>query len=1088
MMKEGKGHSVVWVFIGLVSCFILTLPHTALAEDLGHAVIEGHVVDANGDAIAGAVITAREQQTGFKRSTTTDRSGRYRFVALPPGAYVVRAAFAGFNTWEYTNINVRSGQTMRRDFRLEPGRIVETIDVRGNDLLAVDTSRTVVGLTLSSDEIEDVPLNGRDPLDLVYLLASTQAPPFETLDLGDPATRDSMASSPQEAALFSVSGGRAYSNNITIDGFDNNDDRLARERTRLSLEAIEEVQIITNQFAAEYGRASGGRINFRTRGGSNYFHGAAFYSFQDESVNANSFFRNARGQSRLPFQRRETGGRFSGPLRRDRLFFFGAYERRDEPDTDAIFALLPVNSQLNPRYPLEQAPTGRPFVRDGVEVALFEDDVRASGQRSFVFGRLDYQPTSRHTLFLRFDQMWSDRLRSREQGATLRSALQNRQRNSSATSLQHNWELSANTINQLRFQYSALRPRQTQSDLRPGVIVGNSHGLDFTTFGEFANGFITGASSFPEMRAERRFQFADALSWRRGAHSLKFGADVMHLRSATTQLHLFYGFYNFPSFGEFAASRPSRFRQRIGEPEQLILNNIIGVFAQDEWRWRPNFTLSFGLRYDTETLLKQDKTNFGPRLAFAWDPFRSGKTALRGGFGVFYNRVLLRSFEDFAVESRILEVDLGDAPGATGPIEAIQRISGFPHVFPHDSQDPVLAGLIRPILDTRSLSPGLRLPYSVQASLGVEREISKNFVVEVNYVFNRTLRLWRDQNINAPIPPPGGLIEFLLCPPLGYPGIVVLADGRTAFDNRARQITNVNMGFVQFDLSDQRFRDVGRGTSGTRIFGLNALPSSTSTTNPIFAALNAVRHWRPNPMLGEIEQLVSDGRAIYHGLSIGLSKRFSRESYLSLSYTLSKLIDDVTLNTHSPMDEFNFRLERSLGTTDARHRFVLRGRGTLPSFLGRFEISPILAIVSGRPFNITTNGQDRNLNDNFTDRPHFHGTAPIRFIPPGDTAASEAAAALFTLSTIGSNGTLGRNAGRGPSNAWLNVRVSRRFQLTERGRLRPWVDVYNAFNRANFIMNSFYGPLDTRFQQSVFLQPRGSRKPRTIELGMRLEF
>jgi hypothetical protein len=1071
--------------LGLIVATSLLAGTSALAGDL--TVIEGRVVDVKGDVVAGATITVRAERSSRSRTAVTNRSGWYRVINLPPGKYTIQARLHGFAPAESTNVEVKSGQTLRHDFRLEPAKIVESIEVRHTRPPLPDARHATVGTALSSEAIESVPLNGRGALDLVHLTAGAQLPPHEMSDLGDPATRDSLKETPQEAGLVSLAGGRAHSVNVTVDGLDNNDDRLGRERARPGLEMIQEVQIITNHFAAEHGRASGGRINFRTRHGGNSFHSAAFYDFQDESLNANSFFRNARSQSRLPFQRRELGGRFGGPVRRNRLFFFGAFERRDEPDTDAILALLPVSSQANPSYVLDETPTGKPFERDGIQVARFEDDVSAPGEWSHFSGRVDANWRTNHDLFFRFDHTMTDRLRARNQGATLRSGLLNWQRNSNAFAVQDNWVLSATVINQARFQYSTLTPRHTQSDLRPGVIVGNASGLNFSTFGEFANGFIAGAGGFPETRDERRWQLADALSWTRGRHQMKFGADLMRLRSTTSQLGLYFGFYNFSNFGEFVESTPSRFRQRIGEPQQPITNDILGFFGQDEWRVRPSLMLSFGLRYDRETL-GRDNNNLGPRLAFAWAPRGSDRTVLRGGFGVFYDRVLLRTFEDFAVESRLFEIDLGSFPGATGSLEALNRIGSFPNIFPNDPTNPLLSDVARPILDTRRISPDLQIPYSLQARFGIEREISKSLTVEVNYLFNRGVRLWRGRNINAPIPPPGGFIEFLLNPPANYPGVVVLPDGSTAFDNRSRQITNVSQGYVRFDLSDQRYRDIGRGTSGVRVFGINALPGSSATTNPIFAALNAVRYLRPSPALGEIEQLQSDGRAIYHGLDVRLTKRFGKEAYFDISYTFSKLIDDVTLTTHSPMDEFNYELERSLGLTDARHRFVLRGRVTLPRWIGRLEMSPLLTMVSGRPFNITTNGQDRNLTDTFTDRPHFIGTGPIRFVAPGDAANSEAMARLFVLPTIGASGTLGRNVGQGPANRWLNVQLARRFQLSDRLRLKPWVNVYNVFNTANFIMNGFYGPLDERQDQSVFLQPRAARKPRTIELGIRLEF
>src|SRR5439155_15675403 len=176
-------------------------------------------------------------------------------------------------------------------------------------------------------EIESLPVNSRSPIDLILTLGGVSAEPLSTPDLAE--DRTSARSSPEEAGNFSLSGGPAYSNNITINGLDNNDDRAARERFQPSVEAVEEVQIITNQFSAEYGRASGGRINIRTRGGSNKYHGRGFYFFRDDWLNANTFNNNRIGVSRLPFTEHDPGFTFSGPLTLPKFFGPLSYDGRN---------------------------------------------------------------------------------------------------------------------------------------------------------------------------------------------------------------------------------------------------------------------------------------------------------------------------------------------------------------------------------------------------------------------------------------------------------------------------------------------------------------------------------------------------------------------------------------------------------------------------------------------------------------------------------------------------------------------------------------------------------------------------------------
>ena len=220
----------------------------------------------------------------------------------------------------------------------------------------VDTNRTVVGDTITQRELEELPVINRDPLQLVFLLGGVTEAPLSTSELADEGRGVFLRGTPEEAGSFSLTGAPATSNNITIDGLDNNDDRSARERISLNVDSIAEVQIITNQYAAEYGRASGGRINIRTRAAPIAFTATRPFYFGDESLNANTYFRNARGLGRVPQQQRRTGGVLSGPIRRQKDLFAG-YERFDLPDFTEI---RPLYRSLSIRCSRSQSPINRP--------------------------------------------------------------------------------------------------------------------------------------------------------------------------------------------------------------------------------------------------------------------------------------------------------------------------------------------------------------------------------------------------------------------------------------------------------------------------------------------------------------------------------------------------------------------------------------------------------------------------------------------------------------------------------------------------------------------------------------------------------
>src|SRR5712692_3933787 len=317
--------------LALLLTLLSISPPQIHAQDLDNATIAGRVIDQNSAVIPGATVTATLVKTKVERTVVTDGDGHYKLIKLEPGVYNIKASFTNFATEEKTELTTVAGQNVQLDFTLKPaGVAAETVVVSAAEAPQVDTSRTVVGGTVTTHEIESLPVNSRSPIDLIFTLGGVSEEPLSTRDLAE--DRTSARSSPEEAGNFSLSGGAAYSNNITIDGLDNNDDRAARERFTPSIEAIDEVQIIRNQFAAEYGRASGGRVNLRTRGGSNKFRGRGFYFFRDESLNANTWKNNSLGLPRLPLQEHDPGFTLSGPVMipkiyngRSRTFFFSAF-------------------------------------------------------------------------------------------------------------------------------------------------------------------------------------------------------------------------------------------------------------------------------------------------------------------------------------------------------------------------------------------------------------------------------------------------------------------------------------------------------------------------------------------------------------------------------------------------------------------------------------------------------------------------------------------------------------------------------------------------------------------------------------------
>jgi hypothetical protein len=1140
----------------LVFQLSITLTTTAaFAQDLDDANIAGRVVDQNGASVVGAKVSVRHVATGVERLAAVDEDGRYRLVELAPGAYTARASAGGFASEERAGIEASAGQSVRLDFTLRPAGVsAEQVVASVAAGTSVDTTRTIVGGTLSRAETETLPLGSRAPLDLIHTLGGVTEEPLSTRDLAEDRNR-TPARTPEEAGTFALSGGAAYSNNITIDGLDNNDDRAARERFQPSIEAVEEVQVITNQFSAEYGRASGGRVNLRTRSGTRGFRGRAFYFFRDESLNANTHANNARGLKRLPLQEHNFGFTLGGALRspaqlfgaprvtdgaraerpRDSLrvrksvarhmresvarqprhFFFIAEESHTVLDSTVIDTLVPVLT--NPRFPLP-APTtlsGRrteaahtDAAHTAAELAPFVAEISTPLRASNLTTRTDHNFTDGHSGTFLYQRGRSRNLRQFGGGSRLADALQGRTRRSDALSYTDNFVFTPRFFNQLRAQVSRLAPavKTEVSAARPVVLINIEDPLAPGETLNRSGTLVAGASSAGASdRRETRVQVQDTFTILRGAHTFKLGGDVQRIRSIFIDLADASGTFDFASAADFLANAPERFRRRFNnESEQK--NLYAGLFAQLEWHARPNLTVTYGLRYENESILR-DRNNFAPRAAVAYDPFRSGKTVVRAGAGLFYGRALLRTIDDFTLGGRrvFFDTDALRNPASGRLMTDSERRAfiaanlSFPSALNVDSPLVKQFGTLQTNF-TRRLDPRLRIPESYQMNAGFERELARGFVVEANYTFNRGIHLWREFNANAPRLPQGykDFTAYLLARDF--------ANFRAADGTRPLYNAQSAGELVRFTLSpagaanpDAVARVLDFGVPVT-VFNLDTFSAGSA----LAAARGALNDLRPDPTRGQIEQLASIGNSFYHGLTVEARGRLApREAggfnlSLRAAYTLSRLIDDGVVNTSSALVAGDFGGERAASLLDRRHRFVLSGTLSAPRRLGGLRFATILRLSTGAPFNVSLGGADRNLDDVGNDRPVFNGDPRlIRSRRPGEPL-DPALAAAFSLPTIGRVGNLPRNAGRGPAFFTFDINITREFRLSERLRLRPNIEIDNPLNKtvytfgAEFINFNALRPAASAEQRRAFLDsvlvPTRTLRPRSIRVGLKFDF
>lgn len=1028
------------------------------ADDLDNVIFEGVVRDAAGGLIAGAKVTAIHTATGVERTTASNIEGRFRIVVSSPGEYRLRVLAIGFKEELSDETTVTSGRTVAMEFELAAAGINEAISVTASTPALVDTNRTVAGDTITQRELEYLPIANRDPLQLVFLLGGVAEPPLSTTELAEEGRGTFLRGTPEEAGSFSLTGAPATSNNITIDGLDNNDDRSARERISLNVESIAELQVITNQYAAEYGRASGGRINIRTRSGSNSYRGDAYAYFNDESLDANTFFRNARGLGRVPRQQRREGGVLQGPIQKQKAFFLVSYERVDIPDSVEINALVPVTT--NPLFVLPK-PNGAPA--PGGDVGPFIQDLFTPETNNILNARADFNLSQSHNTAIRFDLAVGGDKRGFPGGARLPETVLIEGRNSDSISASDYLTVGNHIINQARIQYSRLLPRN-QAGIDSVSVVIKSPRLT-------AGGF-TGSDGSPAFaREERRFQIQDNISLSGGPHLLKTGADVQLVRSTFSNLFATSGEYTFDGVADFLQNSPSRFIQRFNTASK-VANNVAGIFIQDEWKIIPNVTLTFGLRWDNESAL-DDRTNFSPRIAVAWDPFggkllrkfprlaEPGKTVIRAGFGLFYNRVLLRTIDDFSLGRTTTIVDSDLNPKVLNNIH-----------FPQALTDQVLINRFG-VAETqflRQVSPDLEIPYTLQTGLGLERQLAGNLVASADYVFTRGAHLWRESNINAPVLPEGfeTFTEYLQSRDF---------DNRTR-SNGSRPISGSNADVIRFDAGSNTSSSAGaiRTENGVRVLtlGLNAPRSSN-----IAAALNAIRFLRPDPSLTQVELLESTGNSFYHGGVFSIRYTTGRVQFRAV-YTLSKFVDEGTTNTASPQVLVDRRAERALSLQDQRHRFTISGVYRVP-FVD-LELAPTVSVGSSKPFNIGT-GFDRNLNDIQNDRPDLTRQIGRPEWRRGANQTEDVKSAL-ELAAIGSSGNLPRNYGIGPGTRTINLRVSRTFSVRDSIRIRPTIDVFNVFNNTIFSFGSEFIDRD----DPDFLVPKRTQRPRSILLGLKVSF
>ncbi|MGZ4837451.1 MAG: TonB-dependent receptor domain-containing protein [Terriglobales bacterium] len=977
----------------------------AIAQIGNQASLEGTVTDSTGAVVPNVAVKLTNTGTGAVFTIATNESGYFRFPVIPVGAYQLNATRDGFAPYIQKSIDVAVGAKVNLPIVLAVAGQKEKVEVTG-ELPVVETTRTQLSSVVDDNAVSELPVNGRNFMDFVLLTPAV----VKDVRGGD----------------LSFAGLRGTLNSLTIDGTDNNNTFFGQTLGRtgsgrapyqFSEDAVQEFQVNTNGYSAELGRAGGALTNVVTKSGTNAFHGTAFEFFRDRGLNANDpiyslnrAFNLAAGRAapiKPGYHYHQFGGNLGGPIVKDKLFFFFDYDGQRNTFGEALAFTLP--SSVNPATfdTFQNAAYQYLLARSNSYPATFNQNV--------YLAKVDYNLSSRNQFSLRYNAQRFlggnlENSGSVTSGSTLSSLEHtgNSNVNTDTAALQWTATLRNNLVNVARFSY--------QRDNEPGFANSNNPEAIVQQSGTLLN---VGRNSFsPRETTIHRQEYADTVSWVKGRHTIKFGADFLRDHILNFFPGNFSGSFTFvclENFGRSLKGQPVIINSALGCPpssnnpllsgDQLVeafpgtgttgprtTPNMLqsGAFAQDDWRVSTRLTLNLGLRYDIQTYqqpsvtnpaalsagintgrINTDGNNFGPRIGFAYTPFKNTNTVVRGGWGIFYGNtpsILIGT----ALSNNGINVQTLTFTGAALPSYP-NNVCGVPTAAPNCPAPAFGASSLPTIFEFKS---DYQQPMVQQYNLQLEHQLTNSMSFTLGYLGVRGTHLTRTRDIN-------------LNPP--SPASITLA-----------------------------------GSPAT-VFNYLSFPSA-----------------RPIAGFSRIFQFEDTAHSGYNGLILTVNKRFSRGFAFGASYTWSHAIDDapdatavvpgtddakMVYNPLKPSADFASSLN------DVRHRFVLNTTwdstsvvgnlsGVSRALLGGWEVSGILTAQSGQPYTAFLNSDLNNDGNRSNER------------VPGSA----------------------RNTFRLPSIFSVDPRITRNVKITERVNFKLIAEAFNVFNRQNItaVRNTLY--------------------------------
>lgn len=1147
--------------MGLV--FFIALAISGVRQVYGQlptATLLGTVTDEQAAVVVGASVTATNSDTGFSRTLMTQADGSYRFNALPIGNYELQVSHAGFDTETRAGLTLTIAQEAVVNIRIRVGAATQKVVVTAEAPL-VETTNATLGGVVSQEKIQDLPLNGRNYLDLM-----TFQPGVTNISSVQGSLTDT------GGAEYVSNGATPRSNSILLDGailqngFGLNSASVSG--SSLGLDGIKELKVITNLFSAEYGLTMGSQTVMASRGGTNQYHGDLFYDVRNSALDAKNFFDTG---AKPDFQRHQFGGAFGGPIKKDKTFFFGVFEeiRQDLGLTDISQSDLPeagcrgpANAvitniqcpQLGPVSSVTISPLAAPLlvlvplpnlqVGQGLDPTtgqtsgdIFTYPHTQTTHENYGQMRVDHNFSAADTFFARYTV---DDTVQNTPGAFPGILTTGYGRAQYATAAESHL-FSRSVINTIRLSFSraTLRNTSTGSINTPGLpnytnaampVSMVSTGQKFVgTFG--APGWTDG-TGFPfQAQDQNVWTLSNDVFWSKGKHAFKFGI-LLNRYAQPTDLEIFKnGTFSSGTTSDFLSGMMNSFAivPPGADTNRDFKYSTYGFYAQDDFRIHKRLTVNLGLRYEymgpigelqgvartfafrdflndtalnhppagtTQGRILQNATlhNFGPRIGFAWDLFGDGKTALRGGAGIYYDIGNIGSA-------------LGNDIFATPPTSYQNTqfgINTIPVCFPLDTCFPVatsgsypFAGATLSTLDYYSKQPTM---YEYNVSL--QRQLPGQVGLTVSFVGSRGVHLWSVQEGNPAVPDQMLDAQNPLC------GTTMAPPNCTPSGIAPRSNT-----------------PGGLTWSNPNCFVPS--PNPPAFINPNDPASNP-NVCRINPYYGDYTLNTTHGNSWYNSLQIEIQKRLSHGLEFQSSYTFSRLVDtgqgqipsgaDATANDST--NPFDPKFDKGPSEYDVTHQWTMnliyylpngrKASGFVSKLANGWWAGNIVVARTGFPF--SPNAPGGTISNSFNT---YGGNDRVDIVTPANLNAALAFDPnavvynsktvttgkvdewfnphMFTPQPFGQLGDVTRGFLRGPGSVTWNLSVAKDTKLGflgEAGRLTFRADIFNVLNHPIFnLPNSQivgFAPVPNPTAGIIRSTPENNQ--REIQLSFRMEF